>query len=172
MVWGQFDIIRDWATISEINISLAIHSSKIERCHRKRFRSDWRVRGRPSWARSSLTVTLFNSGGQVVIAKSQPVKVVKVSSRGIPEATRLAASQVSRGASLLHVNSFRLCNRTRCAIMVIEKVSCEASLISKVRMFMEVASTMHRKSWYLPTMANMPATIFECTCKLESVTPC
>ena len=67
-------------------------------------------------------MTLFNSGGQVVIAKSQSVKVVKVSSKGIPEATRLAASQVSLGASLLHANSFRLCNRTRCAIMVIEKV--------------------------------------------------
>ena len=114
----------------------------------------------------------FNSGGQVVIAKSQSFKVVKVSSKGIPEATRFAASQVRLGASLLHTNSFRLCNRTRCAIIVIEKVSCEASLISKVRKFMEVASTMHRKSWYLPTMANMPATIFECTCKLESVTPC
>ena len=45
-------------------------------------------------------MTLFNSGGQVVIAKSQSFKVVKVSSKGIPEATRLAASQVSLGLSL------------------------------------------------------------------------
>ena len=124
MVWGQFDIFRKWATISEINISRAIHSSKIEQCYRKRFRSGWRVKGRPSWARSSLTVMLFNSGGQVVIAKSQSFKVVKVSSKGIPEATRFAASQVSLGASLLHANSFRLCNRTRCAIIMTEKLLC------------------------------------------------
>ena len=103
---------------------------------------------------------MSKAGCKVTI--SQSCKVVRVSSKVMPEVTKLAPSQDNLEATLILAASLRLSSRMRRALIVIEKVLWEANLRLKVTKSL-VPSTMQRTSWLLPTSDNMPSNILEDT---------